>query len=164
MNIVWGGPSNPDINEALGNWCAAQIGLPRPFDMPYSTMGVFQGETLIAVMLYNNWQPEAGVIEIHGAATDKRWLNKKSLWEMFSFPFLRVGAQLVVMRVSERNVTWNGRGLPRLLKSYGFKSYGIPRLRGRNEAEIIHTLTDDDWAGNGFHKENTSGKICPEAD
>lgn len=154
MNTVWGGSANADANDALANWCAAHIGLPRPFEPPYSTMGVFDGEKLIAVMLYNNWQPEAGVIEIHGAATDKRWLTKAVLWEMFSYPFQRAGAQLVVMRVSERNSMWNGRGLPRLLKSYGFNDYRIPRLRGRGEDEILYTLTDDDWRANGFHKEN----------
>src|SRR5690606_346906 len=143
LNVLWAGSENPEINQMLGNWCAAHIGLPRPFEPPYSTMGVFDGENLIAVILYNNYQPEAGVVEIHGAATDKRWLNRKTLWEMFSFPFLRLGCQLVVMRVSERNEQWNGRGLPRLLKAYGFKAYPIPRLRGRDEGEIIYTLADD---------------------
>lgn len=138
---------------ALGEWCAAHIGLPRGFEAPYSTMGVFDGENLIAVMLYNNWQPEAGVVEIHGASVDKRWLNRKTLWSMFEFPFEQLSAQMVVMRVSENNQQWNGRGLPRLLKSYGFQSHMIPRLRGRNENEIIFTLTDDAWRANGFHKE-----------
>lgn len=121
------------------------------------TMGVFDGETLIACMLFNNFQPEAGVIEIHGAATDKRWVNRRTLWEMFSYPFLTVGCQMVVMRVSERNSMWNGRGLPRLLKSYGFDAYPIPRLRGRDEGEIIYTLTIDRWETNGFHKEHANG-------
>lgn len=153
MNVAWADSSTPELNRTFGHWCAAQIGLPRPFEPPYSTMGVFDGETLIGVMLFNNYQPESGVVEIHGAATDKRWLNRKTLWEMFSFPFLRLGCQLVVMRVSERNVQWNGRGLPRLLKAYGFDAYRIPRLRGRDEGEIIYTLTQEAWTANGFHKE-----------
>jgi hypothetical protein len=126
-------------------------------------MGVFDEKTLIAVILYNNYQPEAGVIEFHGAATDKRWLNRKTLWEMFSYPFVTLGCQLVVTRNSERNEMWNGRGLHRLLKAYGFEDYRIPRLRGRDEDEIIFTLTDDDWRLNGFHKENCDGQVCSRA-
>jgi len=151
MRVVWG-LGNPEMNEALGNWCAAQIGLPRGF-AGHAAMGVFDDDRLIAVMIFHNWFPENGVIEISGAATDKRWLNRKTLWAMFAFPFVELGAQMVVMRVSERNTMWNGRGIPRFLKSYGFKSYPIPRLRGRDEGEIIYTLTDDDWRGNRFHKE-----------
>ena len=152
IRTVWAGPSAPELNEALGNWCAAHIGLSGRLQAPYSTMGVFDGETLIGVMLYNNYQPEEGVIEIHGAATTPRWLTRPVLREMFAFPFERLGCQLVVMRVSERNKTWNGRGLPRLLKAYGFNAYPIPRLRGRDEGEIIYTLTDDDWRSNGFQR------------
>lgn len=152
MHILWGGGNNPDVNRALGNWCAAQIGLPRPFEDPFTTMGVFDGETLVAVMLYNNWQPEAGVIEIHGAGITPRWLTRPVMRQMFGYPFNHLGCQMVVMRVSERNAMWNGRGLPRMLKAYGFNDYPIPRLRGRDEGEIVYTLTDDAWRANGFHE------------
>lgn len=162
MNIVWSSGREPDLNDALGNWCAANIGLVRGF-RDHSCMGVFEGGKPIAVMVYHDWQPERGVVEISGAATDKRWLNRKTLWAMFSYPFLELGVQMVVMRVSERNVMWNGRGLPRLLKAYGFQSVTIPRLRGRDEAEIIYMLTDDDWRANGFHKENAHGQVRSRA-
>lgn len=133
-----------DVQEQLALWCTRQIGLPRMFDH-YRTMGVFDGEKLIAVMVYHNWQPECGVIEISGAATDKRWLTRPALYEMFAYPFDRLEYQLVVMRVSQNNQMANGRGLQRMLKSYGFNEYRIPRLRGRDEDEIIFTLTDDQW-------------------
>ncbi|MGN6535211.1 MAG: N-acetyltransferase [Mesorhizobium sp.] len=126
-------------------------------------MGVFEDGKPIAVMVFHDWHPENGVVEISGAATDRRWLNRKTLWEMFSYPFEQLGAQLVVMRVSERNVMWNGRGLPRLLKAYGFQCTTIPRLRGRDEAEAIWTLSDDDWRANGFH-EVRHGQERAEAD
>lgn len=152
MQVVWANSGTP-LNEPFGNWCSTQIfGEPGKISGPYTTMGVFENEALIAVMLYNNHYPDEGVIEIHGAAIDRRWLNRKTLWAMFKFPFVDLGCQLVAMRVSARNQMWNGRGLPRLLKSYGFNSYRIPRLRGRDEDEIIYTLTDDAFRANGFHE------------
>lgn len=160
MDIVWAGADKSEINQALGNWCAAQIGLKNGFEPPYTTMGVFHNKTLIAVILWNNFQRDAGVIEFHGASIDRRWLTRETLWAMFSYPFFQLGCQLVVTRNSERNVMGNGRGLPRFLTSYGFNKFRIPRLRGRDEGENIWTLTDDDWLANGFHKENAHGQRC----
>ena len=140
------------MNDALAEWCAVQIGLPRPFERPYTTMGVFDGGQIVACMLYNNFQPEAGVVEIHGAGLTPRWLTRPVLQEMFSYPFDQLGCQMVIMRVSERN----GR-LLRMLTAYGFEHVTIPRLRGRDEGERIFSLTDDAWRANGFH-EVKSGK------
>ena len=132
----------------MANWCAAQIGLPRPFEPPFVTMGVFDGEKLIACILYNNFHPEAGVIEIHGAGISPRWLTKRVLREMFEYPFIELGCQNVIMRVSARNSR-----LRRILTAYRFEHVTIPRLRGRDEDERIFWLTDDAWKSNGFHRD-----------
>lgn len=157
MNIVWGGANNADVNDALATWCAVQIGLPRPFEAPYVTMGVFDKGQLIAVILYNNYQPEAGVIEFHGAGTTPRWLTRPVLKAMFEYPFDQLGCQMVVTRTSERNTR-----LLRMLTAYGFDHVLVPRLRGRDEGERIFWLTEEDWRANGFH-EVKNGKISPKA-
>ncbi len=59
---------------------------------------------------------------------------------MFGYPFDQLGCQMVVLRVSERNAVMTG-----IAKRFGFTSHRIPRLRGRDEAEILFTLTDDEW-------------------
>lgn len=149
MNVIWSSGREPELNEALGNWCAAHIGLSRPFEQPFTTMGVFDGETLLAVIVFNNLHTDAGVIEIHGAAETPRWLPRHVLYQMFSYPFDQLGCQSVIMRVSERNTR-----LLRILTAYGFENVTIPRLRGRDEGERIFWLTDDAWRSNRFHKEN----------
>jgi len=81
-----------------------------------------------------------------------RWLPRHILLEIFSYAFDVVKCQMVVMRVSERNVQWNGRGLPRLLMSYGFTPVRIPRLYGRDEDGFLWSLTEEAWRSNGFHR------------
>lgn len=153
MNIVWGGSGNPETNAALANWCAVQIGLPRPFSPPFTTMGVFDAGQLTAVILYNNYQPEAEVIEFHGAGVSPRWLTRPVLHAMFSYPFDQLGCQMVVTRNSSNN-----RRLHRQLMAYGFDHVTIPRLRGRDEGERIFWLTDDVWRNSKFnHKVKTDG-------
>lgn len=107
---------------------------------PHSTMGVYEDDELIAGVVYHNWHEKSGVMEISCGSTTKRWLQPKVLKALFTFPFEMVGAQMVVLRVSERNTA-----LVRLLRRFGFKGVLVPRLRGRDEDEWILTLTDDDW-------------------
>ncbi|WP_454917428.1 N-acetyltransferase [Xanthobacter sediminis] len=147
IRTLWASSQTPELNEALALWCARQIGLPRPFAPPYVTMGVFNRDELIAVILFNDWSPEAGVIEFHGAGTSPRWLARPVLREMFAYPFERLGCQMVVTRNSIRNTR-----LHRQLARYGFQRFLIPRLRGRDEDEIVWTLTDEAWRANGFHE------------
>ncbi len=45
-----------------------------------------------------------------------------------------------------------------MLKSYGFADYYIPRSRGRDEDEIVWTLTVEGWRFNGFSWRSEMGK------
>lgn len=150
MNILRPENAGP-VKDSLVRWCVAQLGFDTVWPH-YETLGVFDGPNLSAVMVYHNWYPKEGVIEISGAAVDRKWLTRRVLFEMFSYPFDRLGCQLVVMRVSPNNKMTNGRGVRRMLKAYGFNEYLIPRLRGRHEDEIIFTLADDHWRANGYHE------------
>lgn len=139
----------PEANAMMAQWLSMQVfGHMTGFQPPYSTLGVFRGDELVAVMLYNNFHRSTGVVEIHGAATTARWLTRPVLREMFGFPFDGLKCQTVVMRVSERDTR-----LLRILTAYGFEHVVVPRLRGRDEGERIFWLTDEAWRSNGFHKE-----------
>ena len=127
-------------NEAVAAWVAAHIpGCERGFDRPVS-IGVLEGERLIGGTVFHNWNPEAGVIEMSSAGTSPRWLSRKMLKAIFGYVFDQIGCQLVVMRVSERNIR-----MIEIAERFGFKGHLIPRLRGRDEAEWLFTLTDDQW-------------------
>lgn len=111
-----------------------------------------------AVVLFHNWDPGAGVVEITAASDSKRWLTRPVLLELFSYPFDRLGCQAVVARMAPE------RPLARMFTAYGFKRYDLPRLRGRNEGEAVLILGDDDWRSNGFHKEHGHGQERTSAD
>lgn len=154
IETVEAGPlTRPDLNRVIGDFVSTVIwGEPGRIEK-YSSLGVFKDSRLIAGVLYHNWQPQEGVIELSAGSQSKRWLTRPVLKAMFGLPFDRWGCQLAVLRVSERN-----RPMIRIAKAYGFDDYRIPRLRGRDEAEHIMTLTDDAWRSNGFHKEHRHGQ------
>lgn len=127
-------------NEAVAAWVAAHIpGCERGFDKPVA-IGVIENERLIGGTVFHNWNPEAGAIEMSSAGTSARWLSRKMLKAIFGYVFDQIGCQIVVMRVSERNAR-----MVDIAERFGFSGALIPRLRGRDEAEWIFTLTDDQW-------------------
>jgi RimJ/RimL family protein N-acetyltransferase len=131
---------HPDLNDQTGAF-VSRLCFGRPDQIErYCSMAVFHGEQLVAGTLYHNWHPEAGVIELTSASTDRRWLTKPVVRAMFHMAFDMIGAQLVALRVSERNA-----GMVAIARRFGFHGVLIPRLRGRDEAEWVFTLTDDDW-------------------
>jgi len=113
---------------------------------PFCSMAVLDGDELIAGTVYHNAQPEAGVIELSSAAMSRRWLQPHVIRGMFYMAFDVIGAQLAVLRVSERNT-----GMVGIARRFGFSETIIPRLRGRDEAEIIFQLTDDAWRAHPLH-------------
>jgi hypothetical protein len=138
-----GEEGSPVLNDAIAKFVSGLIfGTEDGFER-YCTMGVFDGGSLIAGVVYHNYYPENGVVELSAASISKRWLNQPVLHDMFSLPFDVLGCQLCVLRVSEKNTS-----MLRIASAYGFTDHRIPRLRGRNEAEHILTLTDDDWREN----------------
>lgn len=107
---------------------------------------VNDANTIIAVMVFYDYDKDAGVIQISGAADTPRWLTRPILKEMFGYAFNEVGCQAVVMRVDPDNTR-----LHRILTAYGFTMHRLPRLRGRDKDECLFVLYDDVWRGNGFH-------------
>lgn len=148
IGVKFSGPdADPEFNEAVGNFVSTIIyGRPGRIDN-YCSMAVLADDVVIAGVLYNNYYPEQGVIEMHAGSLDKRWLTRPVLKAMFSHAFDQFKCQLCVLRVSEHN-----KPMLRIAKAYGFQEFIIPRLRGRNEAEHILTLSDDDWRSNRFNK------------
>ena len=107
---------------------------------------------LIGGVVYHNYQPEAGTIEMSSAATTPRWLNRLVLHAIFSYPFA-IGCQMALMRVSARNAR-----LTRQLDALALRRLPIPRLYGRDEDGILYTMTDDAWSTWKFRRKARDGQ------
>lgn len=116
------------------------------------TMGVLRGRELIAGLIYHNWRPAAGSIEISGAASDPRWLTRQSLALMHYYPFTDIHAQQVVMQLDAEN-----ERLQRQLASIGYKFILFPRMYGRERDGVIARLTYEAWAANRIMRRVSRG-------
>ena len=130
----------PELNAQTGAF-VSQLCFGRPDQIErYCSMAVFRGDQMVAGTLFYDWDPSARVLQLSSASTDRRWLTRRVVRAMFHMAFDMIGAQLAVLRVSERNA-----GMVAIAQRFGFQGVLIPRLRGRDEAEWLFTLTDDDW-------------------
>lgn len=154
MQTAYFGPqSSPVENKAVGDFVSEIIFGAKGAIHDYCTMGVFEAGKLVAGTLYHNWHPEEGIIELSSGSLTKRWLTKPVVRAMFHLPFDRLGCQMVVLRVSERNTS-----MVRIARSFGFSDVHIPRLRGRDEGEFIFTYTDDQWRASPYNREASQPK------
>ena len=135
----------PVWDKRVAGWVAQQLGFERGFGKAQA-LGVVHKDTLVAGLVFHNWEPEHGTIEVSGAATDRRWMTRKVMNTALNYVFDEVGCQMVIARQDIGNLSprkaWLGLGA---------SEYVIPRLRGKNTDGTIITLTDDQWRASKFY-------------
>lgn len=152
MKALWLHPSQGGAYDVLQGFIALRIWGERRSLEGGTIMAVVDGADVLGACLFHNWDTESGVIEMTAASASPRWLSRPMLREMFSYVFDQLACQLAVMRVDPANVR-----MCRIASAFGFKRYDIPRLRGRDKAEAIFVLGDDDWR-NSLFGGKTSGQ------
>jgi hypothetical protein len=121
---------------------------PGGFGDAAKTIGVIDEEgRLIAGLVYHNYDPQAGTIEISGAATNSRWLSRETIKRMYQYPFHTCGCQMIAQRTPADSERLLGQ-----LAEYGYTFIKFPRLFGRHRDGVICTLTYEDWCDNRFNK------------
>lgn len=100
-----------------------------------------------AIFAFHEWDTDAGVIQMSGAS-EGPWASRGIYRELFGYPFDHLGCQLILNRNDPDN-----ESLINILRRLGYKSYYIPRLRGRDKGDVVMTLTSEDWAKHRINKE-----------
>jgi hypothetical protein len=104
-------------------------------------------DQLVAGLVYNNFDEEAGLIELHGASIDPHWLTRETIMHMYRYPFVQCGCQMLVQRTPIEN-----KRLLRQLAAYDYTFIKVPRMFGRDKDGVLCLLTYEAWAANRFNK------------
>ena len=103
---------------------------------------------LIAGIVYFNYNPEAGTIEMSVEALPKqRWLTPTTLAVMFQYPFVHCGCQMLITKTMARSTH-----VLRMLAAMNFTLILHPRAGGRYEDGVVAQLTYEDWLDSKFCK------------
>lgn len=108
--------------------------------------GTMHDGTFLGGVAFHNFYPDQGVVELTAASIDPRWLTRRMIRAIFNYAFVFLEAQIVVMRVGADNSR-----MLNIARRFGFNLYTIPRLRGKDEGEVICTLHDDQWRDSPYN-------------
>lgn len=131
-------------DEQVAAWVAAHIpGCERGFGA-CSAMGIVD-ETgkLVAGVVFHDWSPERGTIELSAASTSRRWMTRRVVSAVFEYAF--TVARMAVTRTSEKNAP-----VRRIWRALGASEYVIPDLWAKGEAGVFFTLTPDQLGKSRF--------------
>lgn len=136
---------NPDANKAVGDFVSVIMFGEKGKVKDYCSLAVHKDGQLIAGVLYHDYYEPFGTVEISICAIDKIWMTRKVMHDIFALPFNMLNCQLVIMRTSEKNGSVRG-----LAEKYNLPSVYLPRARGRNEGELIYSVTEEMWRDSPF--------------
>lgn len=130
-------------------WVAARIPLCARGFGDCKAIGVGHGGKLVAGVVYHNWSPEWGLIEMSAAADDRRWMTRRVVNDLLAYPF---GFCRAVM--AQTDETGPARSIWQRL---GAAETTIPDMRGEGEANIVFILSKTTWQAGRFCMENRHG-------
>jgi hypothetical protein len=132
--------TSPGGNKAVGDFVSKiMFGEPGLLNN-YSSMGVVKDGKLIAGVLFQEYYAGSGTIELSAASTDRSWMTRRVVHDMFSMPFEVLGAHLVIVKTAEDNTTVRD-----ISTRCGLTEYYIPDLRGPGLGEFIYTMSRGLW-------------------
>lgn len=133
-------------SEEVARWVAQRIpDCDRGFG-ECQAFGIINDAGFLGGVVFHNWNPECGTIEVSAAAKSPKWARPHIITELFSYAFGACGCRIVIARQSERNTRAR-----KLWRAFGAKEYVIPDLRADGEAETIFTLKNEDWQKSRLH-------------
>ena len=98
-----------------------------------TSIGVVDGQNLIAGFVYHDWNPDAGVMQISGASLPgARWCTPQTLAHVYRYPFLGAGCQMIVQMVPATD-----ERLLRQLAALNYTFVKVPRLLGREQDAVL---------------------------
>lgn len=138
MRGVWG------LNEAVLPLVQSILGFQRPFENAVA-LGLVSGDKIVGGVVFHNWAPEHGVIEVTAASTSRKWFTRAILRQITRYAFEICGCHAIVARTAPDN-----EPVLKIWRALGAEEVSIPHLRGRGVPEVVFILTDAQWGKSRF--------------
>lgn len=102
-------------------------------------MGVIDATgNMSAGVVFHDWNPERGLIEVSCAAVDRRWMTRRVVGEVMGYGF--TVARVITTRTAESN-----RTVRRIWRALNATEYALAGLWGPDEAMMVYTMTPAQW-------------------
>ena len=146
MRLV-SGPFSPLVAQ----WVADQIGHGLDWG-PCEAIGVVdKNDNLIGGVVFSNYRPDVGNIEVSFAATQANWLTPRAVRTILGYAFDQLKCARITSQTPKRN-----RRARQFLQKFGFKHEGNVRFGFGDDDCIISGLLASEWAVHRFNRERAS--------
>ena len=137
--------------DGASDWVAEQIeGCERGFAACRALAVMDRDGKICAGVVFHDWNPERGVIELSVAATNRRWLTKPVANEAMAYAFSI--ARMAVATISEKN-----KPARHLWRGLGGTEHLIPDMWAPGVACSLTTLTQDQWQASRLYEPKRGG-------
>lgn len=136
--IVWTHRGDGGAHAVAGAFVRARLGYVPD---AATAMAVVTDARLRAVVLFHDWRPDHGTVEITAAASGA-WVTRGVLREIGGYAFGQLGAQALVARIDA-----GAAGLRRMLERAGCAMADVPHMRGPGRSETVAVMTAAAWVG-----------------
>lgn len=144
---------NPRMNCMMGAFVSQRIwGHPDGF-RTFSSMAVARGTTIIGGVIFHDYQPERGTVEMSVAGDHGRWITRGVVNDAMHFIFDMLGCQMVFGQAASNNP--DALSMDRRIFT---SEVVIPRLMGRYIDGHVFSLAEEEWR---LHPLNKSAKLAP---
>ena len=138
--VVW------ESREALCYYARSVLGEDVDFG-PCLTLGVLDGDKILGVIIFHDWQKDRGTVEITGAAHSPRWCSRDVVRLIYRTCFEQLSANQIVARCDAQNKTTE-----RIFKALGFEVVRLPNMRGPNRDELFFYQTRESWLNTRYSR------------
>jgi RimJ/RimL family protein N-acetyltransferase len=139
MRIVLG--RDPEVAD----WVARRIphvGSGAAFG-PCAAIGVeAEDGALLGGVVYSNWQPACRSIEASFASAAPRWLTRRIIGGILSYPFDQLDCQRITALTPRR-----AKAARRFLDAFGFRREGLVRLGFGDDDAVVSGMLRREWEG-----------------
>lgn len=133
-------------SQPVAQWVAEQIGRGIEWG-PCEAIGVADTQdNLIGGVVFNNYQPHFGNIEVSFASIRRDWLTPKLVAGILAYPFDQLGVRRITCLTPKRN-----RAARQFLKKFGFVEEGNVRGGFGDDDMIVSGLLASEWRKHKFH-------------
>lgn len=137
MQYIWGGETTPHANQAIGEFVSnITWGNTNGMFPGFTSLGVLKDGRLIGGVIYHDYKPGAGTIEISAGAVNPKWLSGPTLYLMHSTAF-----DLYKCRMIGTGNAGGNKRLHRQLRRLGYKEHVLDDYWAENEDCHFWTLT-----------------------
>lgn len=90
-------------NEDVAAWVAERIPDCHYGFKDCTAIGVVSGERMIAGVVYHQYQPEFGTIQLHIATESPMWARRETIRQLLAYPFIQLGVFKAWVCMAEDN-------------------------------------------------------------